>query len=361
MPHAPPPATPDAPGALRVATDVDTLALDLPRANALHSALSAILRAGDAAALTAGLSAMAATHFATGGKQLRARLALAAASALGVPAAWAMPWAVACEVLHNATLVHDDLQDGDTTRRGAPTVWVTHGAAQAINVGDWLFMRALAAVDEASALPSELRLALCRALRRGLETVIVGQSRECGFRGGDIVTPSAYAHMVREKTAALFCLPVFGAALMAGYSLAQAAQATEAFGAVGELFQWVDDVIDLYGDKGRDAPGQDLYEGKMSALAVTHAARVPEDASWLADLLRTARSATTPAQILRARQRFLQAGTLREVMSRIAGLAAPPDFRAAPALAPVHAALLAAIRLPLSRLHADAERALHVD
>lgn len=340
---------------------VDCLALGAERAHALQTALSHALRTADDVSSTAGLSAMAAAHFATGGKQLRARLALSAAAAFEVPLAHAMPWAVACEVLHNATLVHDDLQDGDTTRRGAPTVWVTHGPAQAINVGDWLFMRALAAVDEAPNVDADVQLALCRALRQGLETVIIGQTRECGFRGGDIVTPSAYAHMVREKTAALFCLPVFGAALMAGQSLAQATQATEAFAAVGELFQWVDDVIDLYGDKGRDAPGQDLYEGKMSALAVTHAARMPQDAAWLAALLRTKRTETTATQVAHARERFLQAGSLREVMARVAQLAIPPDFAAAPALAPVHAALLAAIRLPLSRLHVDAERALHVD
>src|SRR5687767_11384745 len=77
--------------------------------------------------------AIAAEHVATGGKRLRARLALAAADALGARAGDAVGWAAACELLHNATLLHDDIEDGDRARRGQPTAWVRHGVAQAIN------------------------------------------------------------------------------------------------------------------------------------------------------------------------------------------------------------------------------------
>ncbi|MCA9571733.1 MAG: polyprenyl synthetase family protein, partial [Myxococcales bacterium] len=82
------------------------------------------------------LGVIAREHLATGGKRLRARLALATMQALGGDRREAVPWAAAAEMLHNATLVHDDLQDGDAVRRGHPAVWARHGANQAINVGD---------------------------------------------------------------------------------------------------------------------------------------------------------------------------------------------------------------------------------
>src|SRR5215211_7540453 len=71
--------------------------------------------------------AMVRRHLATGGKRIRARLALAAMEALDEPREAGVAWAAACELLHNATLVHDDLQDGDRVRRGRPTVWALHG------------------------------------------------------------------------------------------------------------------------------------------------------------------------------------------------------------------------------------------
>ena len=79
-------------------------------------------------------------HVNTGGKRLRARLALASCQALGGTREQAVAWAAACELLHNATLIHDDLQDGDEVRRGREALWVRHGAAQAINAGDLALM-----------------------------------------------------------------------------------------------------------------------------------------------------------------------------------------------------------------------------
>src|SRR5687767_11974938 len=85
-------------------------------------------------------------HLATGGKRLRARLALAAAEACGGRVEDAIGWAAACELVHNATLIHDDLQDGDVLRRGHPTTWVKHGMAQAVNAGDLMLLLPFLAV-----------------------------------------------------------------------------------------------------------------------------------------------------------------------------------------------------------------------
>ena len=76
------------------------------------------------------LAQMTTYHMRTGGKRLRALLPLAVAERMGRPPAELIPFGAACELLHNATLVHDDLQDGDRVRRGEQAVWVRYGAAQ---------------------------------------------------------------------------------------------------------------------------------------------------------------------------------------------------------------------------------------
>ncbi|MEQ1877505.1 MAG: polyprenyl synthetase family protein, partial [Bdellovibrionia bacterium] len=86
-------------------------------------------------------------QLASGGKRLRARLALSAMECFGGRAESAIPWAAACEFLHNATLIHDDIQDGDKVRRGKPTVWVLHGTPQAINAGDLMLMLPVSALN----------------------------------------------------------------------------------------------------------------------------------------------------------------------------------------------------------------------
>ncbi len=84
------------------------------------------------------LATAAQHHFKRTGKQLRGRMALAAGDSFGVPRTTSLPWAAAVEVLHNASLVHDDICDGDMVRRGAPSVWALYGRDTALALGDWL-------------------------------------------------------------------------------------------------------------------------------------------------------------------------------------------------------------------------------
>ena len=102
-------------------------------------------------------AAMVCEHLDTGGKRLRARLALASCQALGGTAEDAVDWAAAVELLHNASLIHDDIQDGDRTRRGRPALWTKYGAAQAINTGDLLLMLPFRALNR---YPAEAQAAL---------------------------------------------------------------------------------------------------------------------------------------------------------------------------------------------------------
>lgn len=255
-------------------------------------------------------------HLASGGKRLRARLGLAAAEALGSLAARAVGWAAACELLHNATLVHDDLQDGDRVRRGRPTTWVTFGSAQAINAGDLLFQLPYAAIGTL-ATDDAVKWRLSNILWRQSAQVIRGQIDELEMTTRMETTWPVYDHAIIGKTSALFELPVEGAAVLCGLSDAEAATVTRPFRALGMLFQMQDDVLDLFADKGRESRGSDVREGKVSALVVDHITRYPNERDWLVGILKTPREQTTQQMVDQVIERFEKGGALRGTVDRI--------------------------------------------
>lgn len=292
-------------------------------------------------------------HLATGGKRIRARLALCATAALGRPRADAVGWAAAVELLHNATLIHDDIQDGDRMRRGEPTTWVRHGAAQAINAGDLLLMLPFLALGDGS-LPPHVRWQLSHALARQATQVVRGQVEDLDMLSSESFSWACYLRVVRNKTGGLFSLPVEGAALISGRTPEQAEALADAFVPLGTLFQMQDDVLDLYGDKGRELPGADLREGKVSALVVAHLSREPSDQPWLSALLRTERDQTAQADVERAIRRFRDSGALDDTLAHIQQLAeavmTSPVLAAEPALHTVARELAALAVAPIRHL-----------
>jgi len=255
-------------------------------------------------------------HLQTGGKRLRARLALGAMEALGGPREAAVGWAAACELLHNASLIHDDLQDGDRMRRGKPAAWVKHGDAQAINAGDLGLMLPYLAVREVPA-SGAVKWELSECLADHATRVVRGQADELDLLPMRRLSWPAYIRSVRGKTAALFALPVAGAALIAGLPRADAMALAEAFEPIGALFQIQDDVLDLYGDKGRAIVGSDLAEGKVSALVVEHLRLHPRDEAELVALLSASRADTPSEAIAETIQRFRDHGALDGVWDRL--------------------------------------------
>ncbi len=229
------------------------------------------------------VGALAQEHLATGGKRLRARLALAAVAALGEDPGRATRWAAACELLHNATLVHDDLQDGDTLRRGVPTVWARHGMPQAVNTGDLLLLLPFLSVAEGNFAPP-LGAALHALLAVRGAAVIAGQANEFARTRAGPIDRATYREVVLGKTSGLFEMPIEGAALIAGRSATVAGRLGATAKPLGVVFQLQDDVLDLYGDKGRGRIGSDLSAGRMSALVVEHLARAPADRAWVESL-----------------------------------------------------------------------------
>ena len=266
------------------------------------------------------LGAIVQEHLFTGGKRLRARLALSSMDALGAPTEASIGWAAACELLHNATLIHDDLQDSDPVRRGHFTVWVRHGQSQAINAGDLLLMLPYLALEYMECSDGT-KWHLTRAIARRAEDTVRGQSLEMCLLDSGQWDWQSYSDASCGKTSALMVLPVEGAALLAGRDPVTSEAIADAFKPLGLLFQIQDDVLDLYGDKGRGEPGGDIREGRVSALVSEHLRIRPEDKSWLIKLLAKPRDETSDREVELAAERFKAAGTLDAVLDRIRNLA----------------------------------------
>ena len=185
-----------------------------------------------------------------GGKRVRPMLALMAAEAVGGKAEAAIPWAMAVEMIHTYSLVHDDLpaMDDDDERRGRPTCHVAFGEAHAILAGDALLTEAFAVLAAAD-WPAErtVRLVALLAAAAGGAGMVGGQVLDIG---GGLDTLAALEAMQRLKTGALICAAAEGGAIAAGGDAAQI-DAIRAGGArLGLLFQLTDDLIDRQQDPG---------------------------------------------------------------------------------------------------------------
>ncbi|MBN1771492.1 MAG: polyprenyl synthetase family protein [Deltaproteobacteria bacterium] len=282
------------------------------------------------------LTEMCGYHLATGGKRLRALVPLLTAEALGADPVPLRPFAAACEMLHNATLVHDDLQDGDTTRRGRPTVWKRWSAAQAVNLGDAMFYWAVALLGRLE-VPEARRWEAIELLVRGTLRVIDGQVREFQLKDDPAPGMSGYVRMIEGKTSGLFEIPLVGAARLVGAAPEAATALGEAARDLGVLFQIQDDLLDLYGDKGRERRGTDVAEGKISALVV-HALGCAgaADAQRLREVLTKAREQTSDDEIDWADRLFRRCGSVRFALDEIArrerAVAGRPELAATPRL-----------------------------
>jgi geranylgeranyl diphosphate synthase, type I len=183
------------------------------------------------------------------GKRIRPSVALLSCAAGGGAPARAAPLAAAIELLHNFTLVHDDIQDGSPTRRHRPTVWSLWGAGQGINAGDALFAAAHLALYRlgGAGAPPDLVVRLAEAFDRATIEIVAGQVMDLGFEGRDDVTPADYLRMIDGKTAAIVRFAAWAGAVLAGADDASAA-GFAAFGrALGLGFQVRDDLLGIWG------------------------------------------------------------------------------------------------------------------
>jgi geranylgeranyl diphosphate synthase type I len=201
-----------------------------------------------------------------GGKRLRPVLCLLACEALGGDRRRALPATAALELVHNFSLIHDDIQDGSPERHHRPSVWYVWGPAQAINAGDAahaLGRLALFRLPDAGANEEQLRRAL-KLLDDATLRLCEGQYLDMAFQERMDVTVDAYLEMARGKTGALMSCALALGALLAGGDEAQVETAARAGMALGLVYQIHDDVLDLWGSRPGEATGGDILTKKKS-------------------------------------------------------------------------------------------------
>jgi len=199
------------------------------------------------------------------GKFLRGCLALWAADRCGGDPDEALSVAAAVEWIHNFTLVHDDIQDGDHERRHRPTVWVVWGSAQAINAGDGMHAIAYRALLSGRGRASA-RLRASAALNTAVIAVIEGQCLDLDLEGRIETSVATYLRMVRAKTGALLGAALETGALMGGAGARQAAMLRRAGVELGVAFQIRDDWLGTWGNSALTGKrcGGDLERRKIA-------------------------------------------------------------------------------------------------
>lgn len=231
---------------------------------------------------------------ASAGKGVRQALAVLGAEAAGAPGRAGVPAAVAVELVHVFSLLHDDIMDGDPARRGRPTVWKAYGTGPAVLAGDALFALAVETLADSGA-------DAVRLLSTALSDLVRGQADDLLFatrpwRGPERVRPDEYRVMAEHKTGALLgCAAALGA-LLGGAPPAAVAALDRAGRQLGVAFQIVDDVLGTWGDPlvtGKPVHG-DLRERKKT-LPVLAALDSPTPAA--ARLARLLESDGAPEEI----------------------------------------------------------------
>ncbi len=234
------------------------------------------------------------------GKRVRAAFCLMCCEALAGSSAPALPAAAAIELLHEFSLIHDDIEDGDRARRHRPTLWTVVGQPQAINAGDGLFALAQQAMLQSvgQGVPAAQVLHAQQRFNDAAVALCVGQHLDMSFEQRERVSPDEYLTMIRGKTAALLAFAGEAGALMAGAEASTARALYEVGEALGLAFQMQDDLLGLWGDPSRTGKpvGADI-RAKKKSLPVTFALSHPESHA-----LRTlySRPIETEAQIAEA-------------------------------------------------------------
>ena len=201
------------------------------------------------------------------GKRLRPRLVLAAARAFGASDAAAFPACAAVELLHNYSLIHDDIEDGDRLRHGRPTVWTAFGMPHGVNCGDLVGALAYHAIEPvADLLGTDIAYAMTASLARAHIAMCRGQALDLAAEGDATATISWYLEMIEGKTAALFACAARLGALCARASHEEITRCAEVGRRFGLYFQIRDDLAGVWGETDRTGKtaGADLGRRKKS-------------------------------------------------------------------------------------------------
>jgi|SRR5437867_1847898 len=239
-----------------------------------------------------------------GGRMLRPSLCIATARIFGATIDDAVQSAAALELLHNAFLVHDDVEDESESRRGRPTLHTLHGVPLAVNVGDALALLGLRALmDNRRALGPRVTLHVLQEAERMVRESIEGQAMELGWRRDNTIglSDADYLQMVLKKTCWYTAIYPSRIGALIGTRSEERLDHFVRFGFfLGAAFQIQDDLLNLVGDArryGKELNG-DIWEGKRTLMLI-HLLReaTADDRARVCEFLAKPRSLRTDAEV----------------------------------------------------------------
>jgi geranylgeranyl diphosphate synthase type II len=252
-----------------------------------------------------------------GGRSLRPTLCIASAKAFGGSLEQALNSAVALEIIHNAFLIHDDVEDLSEQRRGRPTMHELHGVPLAVNTGDAMTVLSLRPLlDNRRTLGAHTAFRVLEEAERMAREAVEGQALELGWRRENAVDldEADYLRMVLKKTCSYTTIfPIRVGAIVAGRDDREWAALDRFSFFLGAAFQIQDDLLNLAGDfqrYGKETAG-DIREGKRTLMLIHLLAQAPvEDRRWLRELLGAPRAKITARAVARVRALMDQHGSV---------------------------------------------------
>ena len=271
---------------------------------------------------------LASSYTARGGKAIRPSVCLATCGVFGGRIAEALPSATAIELMHNAFLIHDDIEDQSLLRRGAPTLHTTGGSALALNAGDALLVTAQQCVlENVDVLGPRLARRVADEFVLMAQRTTEGQATELGWMRDHVVdlTPDDYLDMVMRKTCWYTTVhPLRVGALIGSWGSAPLEPFVRFGFHLGAAFQIQDDLLNLFGDQaryGKEILG-DLLEGKRTLMLI-HLLRAVsgEDRKHLVAYLARPRSSRSLAEARNIRELMVVHGSVEFARDFAQGIA----------------------------------------
>lgn len=210
------------------------------------------------------LHSIAHFHFRRFGKLLRGRTALKVSTTVGLKRSAALNWAIAVELMHNASLVHDDICDQDTNRHHHPTIFSAFGTPSAVCFGDWLVARSFELAIKS--VSSDKGVAAIDSLAAAMRFLSEGQSSE--FNQIPVLNWSAYDEVVGKKTTPLLLAPIEGPLLMSGRN-GYLPSVRRVVRAMGRAYQISNDIRNAVGDDDGEVAFKDLERRAPNAVLVS--------------------------------------------------------------------------------------------
>lgn len=249
---------------------------------------------------------------ASGGKRVRPALLLLGNRAVGGDASneSVIRMATVMEMLHTATLVHDDIIDNADTRRNRPSVNARFGNQAAVLMGDWLYMSAFETALQ------ERRLEILDILTSLTRKMTEGELIQLTVLGSTAITEDEYFDILKRKTAYLFSACCEIGALLGGVDAAGQAGLSDYGLNLGMAFQLADDVLDFTADEGKlgKKAGADLLEGKLTLPLILLVRKRPELASDLENIMRAGSYSADSRK--RLMEELTREGTIEETRQR---------------------------------------------